>query len=164
MISPIEELVAELDPNRPPANVRTTRDLLSRSVLPQRVAAFAIGGMGLTALLLTGIGLFGLIQYTVSRDFRELGIRMALGGSAYDVLTIILRRGVMFVAVGVGLGILATLLLAPTLRGFLIGVSPFDPATYGAVIGTFAFVAVIASYLPARRASRIEPAVAPRMD
>lgn len=135
--------------------LRTARQVLDDALLPQRLGTAIIGAMGIAALFLAAVGLYGLIQFTVTRDTHELGVRLALGGGRGDLFMVVLRKGVSLVAIGTAVGVGLALLLAPGLAGFLGGVSPADPFTYAAVVACFAVVALLASWLPARRALRI---------
>jgi putative ABC transport system permease protein len=156
--SPIQEVVNELHPARPVVILRTARETLSDALLPQRVGAVLVGFMGTVAVLLSSLGLYGLVQYTVSRETRALGVRLALGGGRMRVLGSVLLRGASLVTIGVTLGVAAALLVAPALGPFLVGVEPSDPATYGLVLMAFAVVALGATFVPAVRAANIDPA------
>lgn len=148
----------------PRITLRTARQSLDDALLPQRIGSVIVGAMGLAALFLAGVGLYGLIQFTVARDTHELGVRLALGGGRRDLFLVVVRKGVALVAIGTAVGIAVALLLAPGLGGFLAGVSPADPVTYLGVIGCFGAVSLLASWLPARRALRIEATEALRGD
>lgn len=158
----IRRVVARHLPARPAPTLRTPRETLDAALLPQRLGAAVVGTMGLAALFLAAVGLYGLIQFTVTRHRHELAVRRALGGSRSSVLAAVLRRGLVLVGMGVALGVPLAALGARALSGFLLGVSPVDPLTYGTVLGVFAVVALLASWRPARRAARIEPAQALR--
>jgi predicted permease len=160
--SAVQEVVRAAVPAHPRVRLRTARQTLDNALFPQRVGSVLVGSMGLTALLLAAVGLYGLIQFTVTRDTHELGVRLALGGSRGDLLRVVFRKGFVLVAAGTVLGIGIALLAAPGLGSFLLGVSPSDPLTYGAVVFSFALVALLASWLPARRAARIHPVEALR--
>jgi predicted permease len=157
-------LLARLRPGAGPPTLTTPRNVLDRALLPQRLGAVLVGAMGAIALMLTAVGLYGLIQYTVSRDRHELAVRLALGGSRGSLLTTVLRKGAVLVASGAVLGLALAALTAPVLETFLRGVSPTDPLTYGSVAVLFGAVALLASWIPARRAARIQPAVALRRE
>ena len=137
---------------------RTARDLLWRALLPQRLGVAIIGGMGLLALILATVGLYGLVQYSVTRERRELGIRMALGCAANHILVHVLQKGFVMVGIGTALGVVVSLAVAPLLRAVLIGTTPADPLIYSIVVVCFGLVALVASFVPARRAIRIDPA------
>ena len=138
-------------------SISTPRDVLDNALLPQRLGAVIVGGMGLAGLFLACVGLYGLVQFTVARQRHELAVRRALGGSRRTILAGVLNKGLRVVLVGVVLGLVLASFAARALSGFLMGVSPRDPATYGAVAALFVVVAVLASWLPAHRAASIEP-------
>lgn len=158
----VGELVAADFPEHRPVELRTARDVLDDSMLPQRVGAWLIGGMGLAALLLASVGLYGLMHFTVARDRHEMGVRLALGGGRRHLMLRVLRKGFQLAGVGTLLGLAMALAAAPALGTFLSGVSPADPLTYGAVLACFSIVALLASVIPARRVLRIEPTEALR--
>ena len=154
--------VRALDAALPPRRATTVRDTLSQALLPQRVAVAVLGVLGALGLLLTSVGVYGVVQFSVSRATQELGVRMALGGDARHVVGIVLRRGFLYMGAGATLGIVVAFLTAPVLDSFLVGVSPADPTTYVGVALVLAGVGLIASGLPALRALRIDPAHALR--
>jgi len=132
--------------------------------MPFRLAAFMttlFGGMG---MLLTSIGLYGTVAYHVTQRTQEIGVRMALGATAGDVIRDVLARGGRFALVGIGIGIVLAAGLAQLLKGLLLGVSPFDPMTYAAVAGLLIAICLIASFVPARRATAVDPLIALRAD
>lgn len=153
----VRQVVAAALPGHPAVELRPARRTLHVALFPQRIGAVLVGGMGLAALFLAAVGLYGLIQFTVSRDRHELGVRLALGGSRSDLLAVVLRKGFALVAAGTALGAALALVAAPALRPFLAGVSPRDPGTYAAVVLVFGAVGLLASWLPARRAGPIQP-------
>jgi predicted permease len=152
----VRQLVASELSAQPPVELRTARDVLSDALLPQRVASVLVGAMGLAALLLASVGLYGLVHFTVARDRHEMGVRLALGGGRRDLMLQVLRKGFRLAGIGTLLGLAVALVAAPALETFLAGVSPADPLTYGAVLACFGVVALAASVMPARRALRIE--------
>lgn len=156
LVRPVRELVAAEVPEHRPVELRTARGVLDDSLLPQRVGALLIGGMGLAALLLASVGLYGLVHFTVARDRHEMGVRLALGGGRRHLMLQVLRKGFQLAGIGTLLGLAAALAAAPALETFLSGVSPADPLTYGAVLTCFSIVALLASVIPARKALRIE--------
>jgi putative ABC transport system permease protein len=132
--------------------------------MPFRLGAFMtslFGGMG---MLLASIGLYGMIAYHVGQRTQEIGVRMALGATAGDVIRDVLARGGRFALIGIGIGIVLAASLARLLKGLLLGVSPFDPMTYAAVAGLLIAICLIASFVPARRATTVDPLIALRAD
>jgi len=122
------------------------------------------GAMGLLGLVLAAVGLFGLLSYVVSLRSREMGIRMALGASPGVIRALVLRQGVRLVALGLLIGGPLAIGVAFLMRGMLVGLSPADPLTFGAVVGLLIAVGVSASWLPARRATAGDPAVVLRSE
>ena len=164
LVPAIRAQIAQLDPDQPVTKVRTLEQVIERASGPQRLAAQLLSAFALAALLLAALGIYGVVSYAVSRREREIGVRMALGAQAGDVLRMVLREGLRLTFAGVLCGILAALALARLLAGFLYGVSATDPATYLGVAGTLALVAVLASLLPARRATRVDPGISLRAE
>lgn len=158
-----EVLGRHLPGDRDPV-ITTASRTLDAGLLPQRLGAALVGLLGAVALLLAAIGLYGLVQYSVANTRHDLAIRLALGGRRHTVLATVLRRGLMLVAAGAGLGVVVAALGAPLLSGFLLGISPRDPLTYGSVVVLFVAVALLASIVPASRAIRIPPASVLRGD
>jgi ABC-type antimicrobial peptide transport system permease subunit len=116
------------------------------------------------ALVLTSVGIYGVVSYAVARRVREIGVRMALGATPRDVVRLVVRQGMMPVVIGLGVGLVAALGLTRLLAGMLYGVSPRDPVALAAMAAVLVAVALLASYLPARRATRVDPLVALRGD
>jgi ABC-type antimicrobial peptide transport system permease subunit len=116
------------------------------------------------ALLIGVVGIYGVIAYSAAQRTREIGVRMALGAQIGDVRRMILRHGLSVTAMGIALGIGVAIVATRVMSAFLFGVGPIDPVTYAVVSGTLVAVALLATYLPARRASRIDPIVALRAD
>ena len=130
---------------------------------PNMAASLSLA-FGLVAILLSAVGLYSVMAYVVSQRTREVGIRMALGANRGDVMKMITRQGMRLAAVGVGIGLLLALLLARVLSSLLIGVSGYDVATFILVPVLLAVVALLACYLPARRATKVDPLVALRYE
>jgi putative ABC transport system permease protein len=153
--------VQQLDPNLPMSN-NTLVEKMSLPMLPARIAASVLGGFGLLALALAAIGIYGVISYTVSTRTREIGIRMALGAQKNDVLKLVLGQGMRLTLVGVGIGLAVALALTRFMKSLLFGLSATDPATFLTASVLLAGVAVLACYLPARRATKVDPMIALR--
>jgi ABC-type antimicrobial peptide transport system permease subunit len=126
------------------------------------MAALLLSGFGALALLLAALGIFGVLAYWVSRRTREIGVRMALGARIANVLTLVMRQGLVLVAIGMVLGLCGGLALTRLLRGFLYETTTLDPLTFASAPVLLAVVAVLACWLPARRAARVDPMVALR--
>ena len=146
-----------IDPNLPATEFRPLQQLVDKAVSPRRFVVLLLGGFSAFALVLASLGIYGVISYSVSQRRQEIGIRMALGASARD-----LRRGIVLqtlglAGIGIVLGTAASWALARLLTGFLFGVTSNDPVTFLGMVMVLTAVAVTAGYLPARRASRIDP-------
>ncbi len=156
--------LAALDPEVPLAAVQTLDGYVDGAMVGSRVLSGLLGVFALVALLLSGIGLFGVISFAVARRVREIGIRMALGAEARDVLMMVTRQGMGITLVGVLVGLVGALALSRVLQSVLFGVPPIEPVTYMVVTAFLLLVAWTAAFLPARRATRVDPAVVLRED
>lgn len=143
-------------------SVRPQRELLDSFVLPQRIAARAAGALGTVALLLAAAGIYGMVAFAVASRRREIGIRLALGAEPSGAVRLLLRSALLLVGGGAAAGAIVSLALGPVLRAFLLGVSPLDPVALVTVIAGTLAVALLAAWLPARRAGTIDPALALR--
>jgi ABC-type antimicrobial peptide transport system permease subunit len=164
MIALVRGELQKLDPNLPIASARTLVERLSAPLLPARIVASALGGFGLLALLLAAIGIYGVMSYSVSRRTREIGVRMALGAQRGAVLRLIMGQGTALTLIGVAVGLLAAFGLTRLMKSVLFGVSATDPLTYAGVAALLTFVALLACYIPARRATKIDPMIALRCE
>lgn len=163
VVPPPDLIVREtlaIDPSLPAPVVSTLTHEMGVVLLPQRVAAMITALLGALGLMLAGVGLYGLVAYAVSLRTREIGVRMALGATAFEILRLVLHSGVRLVIAGTVLGIAASLLMTRLLGGYLLGVSPIDPMTFAGAACVLLAVTLFATYVPARRASRISPAEA----
>jgi putative ABC transport system permease protein len=163
-VAAIQRALAAIDPQQPYYAVRTMDDLLAASLARRRFDLNLLAGFAAVALLLAAIGLYGLIAYSVSQRTQEIGVRMALGADAPRVLGLVLRDGLVLTGAGTAIGLLAAAWLTRFLQSQLFDVGTLDPVAYGAVVVVFALVAGCASYIPARRATRVDPVVALRME
>lgn len=154
----VERVVRDLDPDAALANSRTLEEVLARSTLRVRLVTLLLGLAALAALLLSGIGLYGVIAFLVGRRAPEIGIRIALGASAAKVRREVVLRSSRLAGLGVGLGGVAALGATRLLRALLFGVEPGDPLVVGAAATSLLVVAIVASLVPATRASRVDPA------
>ncbi|MGH9711694.1 MAG: ABC transporter permease [Candidatus Acidiferrales bacterium] len=158
------EEVHKADPNLPVTHVTTLDSLLSESVSPRRFSAVLLGIFAALALVLAAVGIYGVMSYIVSLRTNEIGIRMALGAQPRDILSLIVGRGTRLAAAGIALGLAGALALSRLLSSLLYGVRATDPATFAGVALLLAAVALLACYLPARRAMRVDPMVALRYE
>jgi predicted permease len=151
--------VRAMDPDQPIEDVMTMAAMFREQAAPSRFVTLLMAGLSTVALALASVGLYGVTAYGVRRRLREIGIRMALGGTAGDVVRLILGSAWRMIAPGLVLGVLGAWLGTRALQGVLFGTSPTDPTVFAATIVTLALVASLASYLPARRAARVDPMV-----
>ena len=164
LASTIQAQLHSVEPALSVFNVRTLFEHVGRSLYVERMESLLLTFFGSLALILTAIGIYGLVAYSVAQRTREVGIRMALGAQKRDVLKLILFKGLALVAWGTGFGLIGCYWLSRLVSTQLYGVSPNDPATLAAVAGVLLAVAVFASYLPARRATKVDPLVALRYE
>jgi putative ABC transport system permease protein len=153
-----------LDKDQPMENVRTMTQLVASSVADRRWPVRLLGAFAGVALLLAAIGLYGVLVFNITQRTREIGIRMALGAQRRDVLSQIIGQGVRLVLIGIGIGVVAALALARVIRTLLYEIPPTDPATFTIASLTLIIAALLACWLPARRASRVDPMVALRTE
>jgi predicted permease len=163
LASRLREALRPIEPDLPTGNLRTLQTLVDRAVSPRRFVVLLLGGFAGFALVLASLGIYGVISYSVSQRTQEIGIRMALGASAERLAGSILFETLGLAGIGMVVGVAASWLLARTLSGLLFGVTSSDPATFAGMLAILTAVAAIAGYLPARRASRIDPMSALRM-
>jgi len=156
--------MAAADPELPAGEIVTLQDVLDRSVAQPRFRTMLVGAFAIVALALAAVGVFGLISYTVTQGTREIGIRMALGASPGQVLAPMVRQGLGLTGIGIGLGLVGAVLFARVLSSFLYGIGPTDTVTFAAVAAVLLSVAFLATYIPARRALRIDPIAALRTE
>jgi ABC-type antimicrobial peptide transport system permease subunit len=163
-LNEVRAAVWSVNGNLPLASVRTMQDVYSKSLARTSFTLVMLGIAGTMALTLGIIGIYGVISYTVSQRQREIGIRLALGAQGGDVMQMVLRQGVKLALVGVGVGICAALGLMGLMKNLVFGVSAYDPVTFAAVAVSLVFVALLACYIPARRAMQVDPIVVLRYE
>jgi putative ABC transport system permease protein len=156
-IPAVTAAVHQVDPELPVVDVMSMNDLISESVLPQRFNLILLGSFAALALVLAAVGIYGVLSYTVRRRMREIGIRMALGASHSDVLRMVVTDGMKPILLGVALGLAAALALSRVLASLIFGVRATDPLTFAAVALLLVAVGLLATILPAYRATRVEP-------
>ena len=161
-VEPIRRAILAVEPELPIANPQSLEKLVAASVAQRRLVLAVLGFFAASALLLAGIGLYGVVACTVAQRTREIGIRMAIGAPRRAVLGLFLRQGARLTGLGIVLGLLGAIALTRLLGSQLYGVEPTDPATFAAVAGVLLIVALSASFLPARRAAAVDPMTALR--
>jgi ABC-type antimicrobial peptide transport system permease subunit len=167
LVAPLRGTLRELDPDLPLFNVRSMEDHVKNSVfglMPLRMGAAMAAGQGAIGLLLAVMGLYAVVSYTVSRRTREIGVRLALGARRGDVVRLVVRDGLRLTIIGVVIGLVFSLGLGLVLSGALYGVNAMDVGVYIGVTALLLGVSALACYLPARRATRVDPLVALRTE
>ena len=157
LVAPVRAAVKSIDPRLPVSEVRTMREIVDAAIGGQRFAMETLGVFGLVALLLSAIGIFGIVSQVVASRLHEFGIRAALGATPRDLMAIALGSGIRQATTGLVVGVVAALMLTRVLRSLLQGVAATDPLTFASVIVVTGVVALIASVAPARRAARVDP-------
>jgi putative ABC transport system permease protein len=160
LVGPTRQAVRSLDPSLPVANIRLMDDVVGAALSTPRFTGILLGSFAVLALLLSAIGIYGVLSYLVSRRTREIGIRVAIGAGRAEVLRLILRNGISLALAGVAIGIGFALWASRLMSGLLHDVRPGDPVTFTAVGLLLTGVALIASLVPAWRATRVDPVVA----
>ncbi|MGC9994594.1 MAG: ABC transporter permease [Terriglobia bacterium] len=164
LVADIRQIVHSLDPNQPIGDVRTMQSMAAESVAPQRLTMLVSMLFAALALVLAMVGLYGVISYSVAQRTHEFGVRMALGAERSDILKLVVGQGSRLILMGVGMGILGALALTRFVSSLLYGVKPTDPLTFLGVTLLLIAVALLASYIPARRATKVDPLVALRYE
>jgi ABC-type antimicrobial peptide transport system permease subunit len=164
MAGPVRDAVRRIDPTQPLYEVLTMEEVVHQSLAGRRLNLWLLGFFATVALVLAAAGLYGVISYLVAQRTREIGVRIALGAQNRDVMGLVLRQAAVLAGFGVVLGLAGALASTRVLESLLYGVSARDPLTFAALAALLAAVALVASWLPARRAARVNPMVAIRAD
>jgi putative ABC transport system permease protein len=164
MLATIRQQVAQLDPAQPIFGIYTMKEARDHNVAPDRLNLGLLGAFAVLALVLAIIGLYGLLSFTVTQRQREIGVRMALGAQRFDVLNLVVGQGMRLILGGVVIGLLGSFALTRVLTSVLFKVEPTDPLTFATVTFALCVVALLACYIPARRATKVDPMVALRCE
>ena len=164
LIPTFKHEIAAMDATLALADFRTMNDLVTRSIASQRFYLSLLGLFALLGVMLTAVGIYGVISYSVAERTNEIGIRIALGASVRDVLNLILKQGLRLTLLGLGIGLAGAIGLTRVMKGLLFGVSPTDSLTFAIVMILLTLIALLASYIPARRATRVDPLVVLRYE
>jgi predicted permease len=164
LVPDVNAAIKEFDPTLPRSEVTTLEQIVARAVAPRRLITSLLGGFSALALTLAAIGLYGVISYSVGQRTREIGIRMAVGAQRHDVLRLVISEGLKTAMLGVAVGLVAAVLLSRALQSMLFGVTALDPITFVITAITLIAVSLLACWLPARRATRVDPMVALRYE
>ncbi len=162
LVAPLRDAVQSIDPDQPIADVRTIDQWIARSLANRRTPTVLLALFGAVALVLSAIGIYGVLAFGVAQRVREFGIRQALGADRRSILSLVLAQGMRTTATGVVLGLIGSWLLTRFLQTLLVGVAKHDPLVFASVTGLLVLVALAACYLPARRATDIDPMIALR--
>jgi ABC-type antimicrobial peptide transport system permease subunit len=153
----IRAALRSLDPTLPTGDFQTLGQIVDRAVSPRRFVLLLLGAFTAVALLLASLGIYGVVSYSVNQRTQEIGIRMALGASAANVRWRVLKRTLVLASIGVAIGAMGSFAMARVIGSLLYGVTAADPLTFVAMMVVLAAIALLAGYVPARRASRIDP-------
>jgi predicted permease len=160
----LRRLVWSVDPDQPVSNVMSMSELVNQDIAPRRLRAFLISGLAGIALALACVGIYGVMTYVVAQRRHEIGTRVALGATPHDILRSVLGRGARLTSLGIGIGLVGTVVSGRLIAGLLFGVKPADPLTLAVAVVLLGAVALVACYIPAHRATKIDPMVALRSD
>ncbi len=164
MTAAVRGVARDLAANVPLLNVETLSERIDQSLDGQRSQTTLLAVFGLLALILSSIGIYGVMAYSVTQRTREIGIRMALGARKNNVLQLVVMQGMALVAAGIALGLIVAFAVTRLIASLLFGVTATDPSTFGVAALALVVVAAMASYLPARRAAKVDPMIALRYD
>ena len=162
VVGAIRNQVREMDPTLPISNVRTMNEVVSVALATPRLTGFLLSAFAAIALALAAVGIYGVLAYVVSQRRQEIGIRLAIGADRSQVLLMVLRQGLLLASIGIGAGLIGAVVLSRLMAGLVYNVRPTDPVTFTAVAAVSLLIALAASFLPARKATRVSPTTALR--
>ena len=160
----VRQAVWEIDKDQPVSNISTMEGIVAESIARQRVSMLLLGIFAAVAMILAAVGIYGVMSYSIAQRRNEIGIRMALGAQKMDVLKLTVGSGLKLVAIGLVLGLVGALLLTRLMSTLLFGISATDPLTFVLISAILVSVALLASYIPARRATKVDPLIALRYE
>ena len=164
LVGAVKRVVASLDRDQPISDIMTMDQVLDAEVANRRVQTVLMGSFAALALILACVGIYGVLAYMVTQRTQEIGVRVALGADTTDIFAAVARQGMGLTAIGIAVGVTGSLALSRLLESLLYGVAATDPITYMAAALAFALVALLACYIPARRAAKVDPLVALRYE
>jgi len=164
LVSAIRSEIWAVDKDQPLANIRTMQEIVDEDVSSRRIQMWLLAAFAVLALLLASVGIYGVLSYAVTQRIPEIGVRMALGARRIDVLGMIIGHGMALAGAGIAIGLVAAFVLMRSLASLLYGVDATDPTTFGIVIGVLSVVALLACFIPARRATKVDPMIALRYE
>jgi len=164
LVAAVKNAIYAVDKDQPVFKVITMEKLAAESITLRRVSMLLVGGLSALALILAAIGIYGVMSYTISQQRREIGLRLALGAQASDVLKLVIAEGMKPALFGMIIGLLASFALTRLIKGLLFGVSATDPATFIVISTLLGGVALVACWIPARRATKVDPMIALRCE
>ena len=160
----VRQIIREVDPDQPVSNVATMAEVLGTEAAQRRMGMIMLAGFAALALLLASLGIYGVLAYFVTQHTNEIGVRQALGATPRNILFLVLRKGMGLTLAGVGIGLAASFALTRLMSSLLFGVTAADPLTFATVPLLLVMVALLACYIPARRATKVDPLVALRYE
>jgi putative ABC transport system permease protein len=164
LVASVRQQVKAVDPDQPIYNIRTMDEIRAESIAPERLNLTLLSIFAGIALVLAIVGIYGVMSYAVTQRTHEIGIRMAIGAQAWDVFRMILKQGMTLALIGIGIGLVGAFALTRLMRTMLFDIAPTDPLTFGLIATLLTTVALVACYLPGRRATKVDPVVSLRYE